>query len=493
MPPRHSPEGREHAATPVAAALATAALVLMALVARPVPAGDSGEYLLMAESLWRHGTPEMRAGDVYGLAAAASGMDDINFADVRRGYFEDRAGSRRSYHFWGYSVLGVPLRAALRLAGAPVLRALPLANALLLSAALWAVALTGRLYRAERLALIGLLLFSPALWLLLWPHPEVFTFSMVSLALVAARAKKLDAALLAASAAAMQNPPVIVLAGAIWVLVLKDRVLAPGPLSARVRALARASAATLPAFAPMAYFYVHFGTPSLIARQGGAALDVLSLGKALELFFDLDLGLLPYAPIAVLSWAAGVAVCLLRRAVALDLLAAAALLPMALLCTATTNWNHGATGPSRYAVWMLPLVYGALLAWRPRLGDSGAAPSRAYLVLLAAAVVTQAAIVLGRGGPLARPDYLDHSAAARFALRHAPAFYNPSPEIFVARTLHRDAPAYLDLPGPVVYRDGEMCRKAWARPEDLGALAIACGRTPRPARSGAVGWSYVSF
>jgi hypothetical protein len=475
------------------AALATAALVLTALVAHPIPAGDAGEYLAMAESLWRHGTPEMRPEDVYGLAAAASGMADINFADVRRGYFEDRAGARLSYHFWGYSALGVPVRAMLRLTGARAVRALPLANALLFSAALWAVARARRLCGAERLALTCLLLFSPALWLLLWPHPEVYTFSMVTLALVGLSARKLDAALLAASAAAMQNPPLIVLAGAIWVLILKDRVLAPAPLAARVRALARATLLSLPAVVPMAYFYVHFGTPSVIARQGGAALDVLSLRKALELFFDLDLGLLPYAPIAVLAWAAGVAMCLLRGAVALDLLAAAALLPMALVCTATTNWNHGATGPSRYGVWMVPLVYAALLGWRSRLGGTETRRPLAYVILLTAAVASQAAIVLGRGGPLARPDYLDHSAVARFALRHAPALYNPSPEIFVARTLHVDAPAYLDLSRPVVYRDGQICRKAWARPQDLDALATACGRTPRPDRPVAAGWYYVSF
>jgi len=475
------------------AALATAALVLTALVAHPIPAGDSGEYLLMAESLWRHGTPEMRPEDVYGLAAAASGMADVNFADVRRGYFEDCAGARVSYHFWGYSALGVPVRAVLRLMGARSVRALPLANALLLSAALWAVARARRFCGAERVALTCLLVFSPALWLLLWPHPEVYTFSMTTLALVGLSARRLDGALLAASAAAMQNPPVIVLAVAIWVLVLKDRVLVPAPFTARVRALGRASLASLPAIGPMAYFYLHFGTPSVIARQGGAALDVLSLRKALELFFDLDLGLLPYAPIAVLAWAAGVAVCLLRGAAALDLLAAAALLPMALVCTATTNWNHGATGPSRYGVWMLPLVYAALLGWRTRLGGSPSRRPLGYVVLLAVAVASQAAIVLGRGGPLARPDYLDHSAVARFALRHAPALYNPSPEIFVARTLHVDAPPYLDLARPVVYRDGPVCRKAWARPEDLDALATACGRAPRADGPVAAGWYYVSF
>jgi hypothetical protein len=474
------------------AALAGLAVAVTALVARPVSDGDAGEYLAMAESLWRHGTPELRPGDVYGLASATKGLVDLNFADIMRGYFEDPAGARLSYHFWGYSALAVPLRALLRLFGANVLRALPLANALLLSAALWAVASTARLFPIERLALTCLLLFSPALGFVLWPHPEVYTFSLVTLALVAVLARRLDGALVAASLASAQNPPLLVLVGAIWILALKERVLAPVPAAARLRALARAVLATLPALVPMVFFYVHFGTPSVVARQGASVQDV-SLRKALELVFDLNIGLLPYVPVAVLALLAGVAASLVRRSANPALAAVALLLPMALLCTATTNWNHGTTGPSRYAVWMVPLVYAGLLAWRGRLAVEDATRPRSYVLLLAAAVATQAAIVLGRGGPFARPDYFEHSAAARFVLRHAPALYNPSHEIFVARTLHAPAHARTELAGPVVYRDAGECRKAWARPEDLAALAAQCGRTPRPRAGGAAGWTYFDF
>jgi hypothetical protein len=471
------------------AILAGVAMVATALLARPVSDGDAGEYLAMAESLWRHGTPELRPGDVYGLASAAQGLVDLNFADILRGYFEDRSGARVSYHFWGYSALAVPLRALLRLLGANVLRALPLANALVFSAALWAAASTTRLGPAERLALTCLLLFSPALWFLLWPHPEVYTFSLVTLALAGALVGRLDGALVAASLAAAQNAPLLVLVAALWILVLKDRVLPPRPPAARLRALARAGLATVPALVPMAFFYRHFGTPSVIAQQGASLHDV-SVRKTLELFFDLNLGLLPYVPVAVLALVAGVLASLVRSR-RLHLAAAALLVPMAALCTATTNWNHGTTGPSRYAVWMVPIVYAGLLGWRRRPG--GTEPTRAYGMLLAAAVATQAAIVLGRGGPFARPDYFEHSAAARFVLRHAPALYNPSHEIFVARTLHTPAHARTELAGPVVYRDGGQCRKAWARPEDLAALAAECGHAPRPVGNGAAGWSYVDF
>jgi hypothetical protein len=56
-----------------------------------------------------------------------------------------------------------------------------------------------------------------------------------------------------------------------------------------------------------------------------------------------------------------------------------------------------------------------------------------------------------------------------------PALYNPAPEVFVERTLHREGP----FDGPVVYRDPSgRCRKAflpWRRKE---ALLAQCGPPP---------------
>src|SRR5262249_61868878 len=94
---------------------------------------------------------------------------------------------------------------------------------------------------------------------------------------------------------------------------------------------------------------------SVIAQQGASLHDV-SLGKAAELFFDLNLGLLPYLPVAVLALVAGIVACAMRRSFRTPVMAAAVLVAMALLGPATTNWNHGTTGPSPYAGWVVPLL-----------------------------------------------------------------------------------------------------------------------------------------
>jgi hypothetical protein len=55
-------------------------------------------------------------------------------------------------------------------------------------------------------------------------------------------------------------------------------------------------------------------------------------------------------------------------------------------------------------------------------------------------VVSQAIVVMAAGGFVSRIDALHHSWPARVPLRAVPALYNPTPEIFVERTTHREEP-----------------------------------------------------
>src|SRR4030095_5072913 len=184
----------------LAFALAAAWLLGSALLLPPVIDGDAGEYALMTVSLVRHASPEVRPADVARLASDATAhRAPTNFVDVLKGYYATADGRRYSYHFWGYSLLALPARLLLRLVGANPLRAFPLTNAIcLLLALLCPLAASGRdpLARAARFALTPL---SPALALLRWPHPEVFTFSMVSLALLWAAERRWPRAVPAAA------------------------------------------------------------------------------------------------------------------------------------------------------------------------------------------------------------------------------------------------------------------------------------------------------
>ena len=147
---------------PLALSAAALALLVVAALRLPVrPHGDSGEYLLMLESWHRHGSPELQPQDRESLRVllAREGLS-IDEGRVVPNYHAGRDERLYGYHFWGYSLAGVPARRLLESRGLSPLRALPVTNALLFGLALVAVAFlpwTG----ARRLALGGLLLLSP--------------------------------------------------------------------------------------------------------------------------------------------------------------------------------------------------------------------------------------------------------------------------------------------------------------------------------------------
>lgn len=480
-------------------ALVAAWLVASALALPPTFVGDSGEYALMTESFFRHASPEIRYGDIMGVARAASGfLRSIEFAEVLRGYFPAQNGSLYSYHFWAYSLLAVPFRALAPLLGLNPLKAHSVVNALLLVFTLGAILRSSAVDGKAKAALCALTVFSPILPFVLWPHPEVFTYSFVTLALLWEREGRRYWPVFAAALATLQSPTLIWLALWLWLKGAGVRVGGGGPnveiappLPDR---LLRASAAALPVLLPAAFFYWNFGTASLIAQTSTSSAN-LSPAKALELFTDLNLGLLPYVPLTLLLWlAAGLwSLARPRTGAWIEVL----LLPavIALSSTLTNNWNHGTCGPSRYAVWLLPFLFFGVLRLMPDRGNTASGGRFVLLALVAAAVLSQATLALARGGVRAKPDDLEHSYAARWVLRHHPRLYNPSPEIFVERTTHLH---YEPPREPVVYVENGRCFKALARRKDADRLRDRCGAAPGAAAfsAGPAGrreWRYVDY
>lgn len=445
-------------------------LVALALWAPPVVTGDGGEYLLMTESLYRHGSPSLRDEDVLALRglAAPRGLWPREAA-TRSAYFEGADGRLYAWHFWGYSLLAVPARALLAGLGADPLRALPLTNALCLAAMTAGAFLGPRWPRAHRALFASLALFSPVLPFLCWTHPEVFVFAAVVLSL-AVHERAPRASLAYAALASAQAPPLLLL-----VLLLWARLVLTAPRGGYARRALGASAAALPALLAPSFFLFHFSTPSLAATKSFMHAGLLSIGRALDLALDLEIGLLPHTPGVVLLAVVAAGACLAgRRWWALEgqLLATAA--GIAIACTYNDNWNNATSGPSRYALWLLPLLLYAVAVstsrLRPMLG----------VAALAGAAVLQAVLVLARGGPLAPVDYLVHSAAARVVFDRWPALYDPGHEIFVERTTQRED----DLPPPpYVYRSGARCRKALLRRRFAAKLESLCGPIP-PDRRG---------
>ena len=393
----------------VALALAVlGVLVALAALLPPRPFGDATEYLLMAESWAAHGSPELRPADVDALRrrAAASGAA-VDPDDALGNYFEGRDGRFYCYHFWFYPLLTMPARLALQATGGDVLKAGPLTNAVLLGAAIGAVLLFAPVAPLARRAGAALLLFSPVLGFLLWPHPEVLSFSMATLALVAGRRGASEAASLGAAIASIQNPPLALLA----VFEAARPWLAGAPARrSRGRWLTLSGAALVVLASPL-FFVARFRTPNLAAYETAGA-HAVGIGKAVGLLLDPELGLVRYAPLTVALLVALMPVVARGPARRVDGTLAAVLAVLMFACSATGNWNHGTTGPSRYVVWLFPLV-AYLLALGATATGLLARPRRAYAAVLIVAVVAQAAVAAARGGVRSPLDYLEHSRMAR--------------------------------------------------------------------------------
>jgi hypothetical protein len=455
------------AGAPGALALGLALWALAAALREPPKAwGDAPEYLLMAESLAAHASPDLREEDVRAVARQFLAFG-VEFPPGGKliGYYKARDGRRYSYHFWAYSALTLPARAALAPFRVSPLKAPQVTNALLLGAALLALALALPAAPPVRALAAALLFFSPAGWFVSWAHPEVMSTALLVLALVASTRGRHAWAVGLAAGAALQNPQLMLAAGALWAIGLLSAPAAERLGTAFRLALPGATFAAHPLF-----YLWKFGTPSVVAHEA-TSLAKISVARALGLLFDLSLGLLPYVPLLLLLGLGLWARALWRRGPARELLLAAAFFAILLVNTLQWNYNHGSSGPSRYVIWMLPLLLSAAIS---------GVPSRARLAALALAVVLQAGVFFSRGAFAAPYDSLHHSPVAGFVLERWPALYDPDYEVFIKRTLHTEG----STRGPYVYKAGDGgCRKVLASRVMEAQVREACGALPAGAES----------
>lgn len=443
---------------------------------KPILTGDAREYYLTAESFANHQTPDLRTEDVNGVRGLFAQDFQETLPDQPFGYFLARDGRLYSFHFWLYPLMTLPAQSILKWLGVDRLRAFAWTNTFFYLAALWSVALFFRGSRAQRLTFLGLSALNPVLFYLDWTHPEVWSFALVTLSLVCFSRRNLTAATLFASLAATQNPPLIFLAG-FYILLrlwgLRRSFDLPKALGVVL--------AGAPAAAPMLFYFLFFGTPNLILQTGMADPKLASWARLADLYLDLNMGLLPYIPLALCTVFILVIMSLLRRKLTPVLGLAPVLLLMSVACLQTANWNHGAAGLNRYAVWHLPLLFYLFADLLPM-------NRLAVRWLALAAVVTQAAILLTLG-PV---GYMQFSPVARWVMERAPALYNPDPEVFAERALGRELYCETCLKGyqPYVFIDSQgNVRKILADAIHLERLAaekpdlVLRGSLPIPAGS----------
>jgi hypothetical protein len=457
--------------------LITGSILMNMLLVKAQRYGDGNEYFLMMESLGNHLSPELRPGDI-----KHTYVGDLNAfgekADPYWGYFEGKGGRRYSQHFWAYSLFCLPAKIVLEFFGLKINKSLQVTNALLFALALFFI-LVSKLEEKQKLAFMLLLTFSPALWFIHWTHPEIFILCLVTVSLTCLQANKNGASILFAVIASFQNQ---VLALYVFYLFLKSVFSSPHKIKNFIQYGLLSALVLL----PNAFYYLTFGRFNPLS--GATAMANISPFRVFELFFDLNLGLLRYIPIALLLFFGIIIFRTYKEGVfngGLQIL----IVTIALLtaCTATENWNHGTSGPSRYVIWILPFIFYVLVINLETLR------AKSLKVIFLSALAVQVIIVVSAGPVVHEEDYLKHSAAAEFVLNRFPFIYNPSFEIFGERTQHSES----DWGNPTIYKRDGKCRKALVTCDGLNTLKSVCGEGDRNfqefCRSHKGEWFYVNY
>lgn len=423
----------------------------------PILYGDGWEYVNQVESLYSHGTPDLRPDDLLGVDSwsVPQGWGPA----PRPGYAYRTAPDGREYsiHFWGYSLTAAGAKAYLHAVGGNELAAMQLVNVVWFALAMFVVLFAWGAPLGKRLSFGALVCVGPVLWYLSFTGTELFSWSLAVMGLVAYDARRYGWAAAAFAAASTQNPTLVFLCGAAGLMALWER---------RWRQAAWVCLGTGIAFLPAAFFKYHFGKPSLIT-EGFVSASYISWAKTWGYAFDLNQGLFPYAPLLVIGALIGAARLALRRS-ASGLVMIGALVAVAVGTEVQINWNSGCVGVQRYVVWLIP---GAVWIMVEGLGSG-----RAARVFTAAAVLT--AGVMADIAPF-KDGYLVHNPVAKWVLIHCPQLYYPEPEVFVERIrmVETGNPREYPVPTGFVAPNGDVT-KLLLDPADVDAVAVKYEVTP---------------
>ena len=346
-------------------------------------------------------------------------------------YLRGRGGRQMMAHSWAYSLLAAPAVRVAHAVGAHPGWGFTATNLGLLSVAA---------LLAARVLTPGwfLILFGgPVVWWIDKAHPEVFLFSLLSIAIVSAVSRP-GLAIVALAATAAQNPAFVPLFVVGLAIIVFARALRGGvkalPLGATVAGIVIAAAPFLHSFWQLGTW-----TPlSTTTIRGAPGVERLS-----AVLVDPNIGVLPGAPALALGLFVTLALAGRRGARRAGAGQRESSWPSACLAVACATWlvvasalpanlNHGATpGMSRYGLWLMPAVI-----------------PLASLVLRTVSPVPPALLavvgILGCvwSGVMFRPSlpesYRYPSVLADWLWTHYPSSINPIPEIFAERTSHQE-------------------------------------------------------
>lgn len=441
--------------------------------------GDIAEYYGITESVLRHGSVELRADD---QAALEKVLHPAYFSDPGY-YIAGRNDQRYPVHFVVYSYLAVPIRVLLQFMGQNPIRSLYFVNAisfLLMVAVIWRWYLKNL---GSRLLFLSLAVFSPLQSFFIWPGPDLWFVAVLIVGIMALLNQQMLFALALTTVASWHSQPLLLLAAGIAAYYCIEGIIHPSKDWLKILLIRSITSIAIGAIGllPYAYNWFAFGvlTPWTLFQDGwtqlnGFGFQNMSVLKLYEQFFDLNIGLFWYSfglwlPL-LYFWGRGNK----QSRVPMVMFSVGLLLITALGYHTNPGWHYGTAGygPSRHILFAVAF----LLAWLALDLQSFKTKNWKQLVIYLTAIGIQ--IWLGQFNNYFNPNLehtLYHSPLANFVLSNYPSWYQPTPEIFVDRTNHRD----VTRPDTAIFRDSSgHCRKVYALTTDSDAVLRTCG-TPQ--------------
>lgn len=431
----------------------------------PSPAGDIVEYYGITESIMRHGTIALRPEDQSNLSTV---LHPEYFSNPGY-YLRGTDGNRYPVHFIAYSLLLIPIRWVLTIVQLNPLLVFSVGNSIMLFSALAYIMRYALRSSWQRGVLLVAALTSPLISFLWWPGPDVFSMSLLLVALfLFYEDKPFAAASLTALASWQSQPLLVVTIGLLGYSCITHHGNTKTKSWLRLAALSTGIVAV--GLIPYLYNYVLFGalTPWTIlqdfwTRTYGFGLQNINLQKLFEQIFDLNIGVFWYAPILTIAGLYTLAIQSIQNTKTRWLTCMAI---VALLAYQTNPaWHYGTAGygPTRHALILIPFLIAAII-WHSK-------PKAVWMGLVALILVSQVYILSINNYIFpVFTNTLVHSPVARFVLDRWPALYNPTPEIFVDRTNHTD----LDHPTTAIYSVNGICKKAYVLLPDLDRILQTC-------------------
>jgi len=297
--------------------------------------------------------------------------------------------------------------------------------------ACWTLLLILILFLPKQVVFDEVLLFfvaflSAAFYYNTWTHPELTTVVLLMASFIFLRHERFHFAILACALATLQNQPIVFLLLWMYVYVWNKQRYA-------IKPMLPFAFYGLIVFIPSFYFYGLFATTSLIKDAGFLAAENISMTRITGFYFDLNQGMILSIGLFLLFYMVllvyrGLDMIKNRRVDSWDLIPLI-LVSMTVLVSAMNNWNHGMAIVNRYAVWIaVPLLFHVFHLIRDF-------SLRFRIPLVVSALISQG-ILLSVHVPFNQFDWsnLQHMPIANWVLDHHPSWYNPDPQIFIART-----------------------------------------------------------